>query len=146
MKRGMICSCFSHGELGTAGVRLQLSIPHQDAPTPASPSLEDLNLRFCPPNTGQKPTVQRDTIPPCPEKPFLTPKSSGAPPAHPAKPPSTTCSPSSPTKPRLVFRWLSISPSPLLILPPSPAHFPGPSPLLKPALAPRRLQINTPRS
>lgn len=74
MKRGMICWCFSCGELGTAVVHLQLSIPRWDAPPPASPSLEDLNLRFWPPNTGQKPTIQRDIIPLCPEKPFLSPK------------------------------------------------------------------------
>lgn len=139
MKRGMIRWCFSCGELGTTGIHLQLSIPHWDAPPPASPSLEDLNLRFWPPNTGQKPTIQRDIIPLCPEKPFLSPKSSSpskAPRYHPPALPS----------PGWFLNGRASAPLPSSSSLPPPAHFPGPSPLFKPALPPRRLQINTPCS
>lgn len=83
MKRGVICLHFSHGELGTAGV---LRIPCQDAPIPASPSLEDLNLRFYPQRRAETYRPVHEIVSPCPEKPFLSPKASGALPAHPAKP------------------------------------------------------------
>lgn len=52
VERGMIHSCFSHGKPGVVGVWL-LSISHQDSPAP--PSLEGLNLHFCPPNPGRNP-------------------------------------------------------------------------------------------
>lgn len=50
VERGKIHSCFSRGKPDTMGVWL-LGISHQNSPAP--PSLESLNLHFCPTNPGR---------------------------------------------------------------------------------------------
>lgn len=116
-KQAFIRSRLSRGELGTAELWLRLNSPRHRAPTPHRHRSGTYGSTFASQGRAE-PTVRHGIAPPCPRKPLLSPKSSGALPAHPAKLPGTTCSPSRPTKPRVGFQWLSISPSPLLVLPP----------------------------